>query len=238
MVGKPNLEKRLRQKAIRVNQESAWRALRETWASMEREEAVLSDAISTPFAAQKIPGLNCDKLKPENIFHLSEIKSICITYRLRFLDSHLFKGKIPPEALLKAANLAREHKTNLQNFKILAPGKQFQLDDANDPMLFIPLGGELYYLIHKWGADLNRWRKLWVYPLQNTMPMFWTINALSLLFAALFPLEAFASNAPNWWRIAAFFWFFKVLSASVIFLGPKLFVNFSSVLWDSEYFNA
>lgn len=44
-----------------------------------------------------------DLLKLDNIFHISDIQSICITYRLRFLESSLFKGEIPQEAIRKSA---------------------------------------------------------------------------------------------------------------------------------------
>ena len=39
-----------------------------------------------------------DKINSDRIFHISDIKKICIDYRLRFLDFELFKGKVPDEA--------------------------------------------------------------------------------------------------------------------------------------------
>src|SRR6056297_4367348 len=42
---------------------------------------------------------NLDLLESGRIFHLSDIEKLCIDYRLRFLDSTYFKGKIPYEAL-------------------------------------------------------------------------------------------------------------------------------------------
>ena len=39
--------------------------------------------------------LKFDKMKTRNIFHKDTIKKICVRYRLRFLDSNLFKGEYP-----------------------------------------------------------------------------------------------------------------------------------------------
>lgn len=235
---KVNLEARLRRQAIRADQLQALRALREAELQLARDKATIEANIAAPPSTRPYPELQLDKLKAENIFQLHQIKALCVSYRLRFLDAHRFKGAIPYEATRKVARLQGEHDTTLQNFKILAAAKRFQLDDAEDPMLFIPLGEGLYYLVHKWGKDLSRWRKLLVYPLQGVMPLFWTVNGLSLLLTACLPLGWLGSHHPGLWRVLAFFWFFKALSTLAIFLGPRLFVNFSSVLWDSPHFNA
>ena len=41
---------------------------------------------------------NPDKINSDKLFHIDEIKKICIDYRLRFLDFDYFKGKVPNEA--------------------------------------------------------------------------------------------------------------------------------------------
>src|SRR5690554_579267 len=66
---------------------------------------------------------NVDLLYASRVFHLSDIKKICIDYRLRFLDAHYFKGEIPEEAISEIRYLETKHKTILGNFKILAPAK-------------------------------------------------------------------------------------------------------------------
>ena len=43
----------------------------------------------------KYNDLKFDKMESKNIFHKDTIKSICVQYRLRFLDSNLFKGDYP-----------------------------------------------------------------------------------------------------------------------------------------------
>ncbi len=62
-----------------------------------------------------------DLLETENIYHVNQIKQICIDYRLRFLDSRYFKGDIPPEVLNKIKKLEREHNIEVIGFKIIAP---------------------------------------------------------------------------------------------------------------------
>ena len=43
----------------------------------------------------KFNELKFDKMEYKNIFHKNTIKEICVRYRLRFLDSNLFKGEYP-----------------------------------------------------------------------------------------------------------------------------------------------
>ena len=39
--------------------------------------------------------LDFDKMETKNIFHKNTIKKTCVKFRLRFLDSNLFKGDYP-----------------------------------------------------------------------------------------------------------------------------------------------
>ena len=64
-----------------------------------------------------------DALETERIYHIDQLKKICIDYRLRFLDSKYFKGKIPNAAIAKIKALEKEHNTELKGFKIMAPSK-------------------------------------------------------------------------------------------------------------------
>ena len=49
-----------------------------------------------------------DQLKTERIFHLDQIRKVCIDYRLRFLDIKYFKGNIPVEAIQKITLLEKK----------------------------------------------------------------------------------------------------------------------------------
>ncbi len=47
----------------------------------------------------------------------------------------------------------------LRGFKVMAPAARFKLCDSDaDPLLFVPVGKDHYYLVHKWGGDL-RWHR-------------------------------------------------------------------------------
>jgi hypothetical protein len=108
-----------------------------------------------------------DLVETDRIFHIDQIKKICIDYRLRFLSSHLFKNEVPEEAISKIKAIEKEHGTVLSGFRIVAPSKHFHLKNYDDPLLFAPIGNEYYYLIHKWGNDLSPFRKMLVRPFRD-----------------------------------------------------------------------
>ena len=69
-----------------------------------------------------------DKINSDRIFHISDIKKICIDYRLRFLDFELFKGKVPDEAYKNLKSFYSDHKEIKREIKMMAPSSLFQLD--------------------------------------------------------------------------------------------------------------
>lgn len=175
-----------------------------------------------------------DLLETENIFHIDQIKTIAINYRLRFLDSHLFKNEIPSEAISKIRVLEKNHQTTLQGFKIIAPSKTFQLENYDDPLLFAPIGNNYYYLIHKWGNDLSRYRELKVLPFKNLMNFVIFCGIISFLITYLTPLDSLSKEVP----LAPFILFlfmFKAIIASFsyyFFLSGK---NFNSEIWNRKF---
>ena len=72
---------------------------------------------------------NPSKLRSEKLFHVEDIRKICIDYRLRFLDVKLFKGKIPNEAIKKLEEFKNQHKNLDLELKIMAPSKLFELEN-------------------------------------------------------------------------------------------------------------
>ena len=91
-----------------------------------------------------------EQLDAENIYTLDQIRSICVKYRLRFLDSNYFKGEIPFEAVSKIKELEKELGKPLNGFKIVAPKELFRLEDKDsDPLLFLQLTENQFYFIHK-----------------------------------------------------------------------------------------
>lgn len=180
-----------------------------------------------------------DALEKERIFHLKDIQDICVNYRLRFLDAHFFKGDIPEEAITEIRHLEKVHDTSLKNFKIMAPAKLMKLENADDPLLFAPMGNDYYYLIHKWGNDLHPLRKWLMWPYKNFENLVFTVFVLSLLLTAITPMQAFTKGeATNAELLMLFLFIFKAVGGIVIYYGFAKGKNFNEAIWNSKYYNA
>lgn len=180
---------------------------------------------------------NPNLLQSEKIFHISQIKSVCIDYRLRFLNSNLFKGVIPEEAITRIHHFEKEHQTELMGFKILAPSKMFRLKDKDDPILFVPIGNGYYYLIHKWGNDLHPLRKILMWPFKNIVNLAFFVLLISYFLTLLIPNGLFSRSSSTAEFGILFFFMFKSIAAVVIFYGVALGKNFNNAIWNSRYIN-
>lgn len=179
-----------------------------------------------------------DLLETERIFHLDQIKKICIDYRLRFLDSSFFKGEIPQTAISKIKQLEAAHSTDIKGYKIMAPSKLFKLENMDDPLLFAPIGNGYFYLIHKWGNDLHPLRKLMAWPFKNIVNLTFLVLCISYLVTLMVPNGLFSKNNTLSEFLIIFFFMFKCIASVVIFYGFALGKNFNPVIWNSKYFNA
>ena len=178
---------------------------------------------------------NFDKLDKNKIFDLKSIKKICIDFRLRFLDHKYFKNSLPKEAFLEISKLESAHNTILSDFKIMAPSKLFRLKNTDDPLLFVPLGNNYFYLVHKWGNDLHPYRKLLMWPLKSLWNMIGFLLVVSLGLTYITPTSIF-SKVDSWsvfWMI--YFFMFKAIASIVIFYAFALGKNFNKVIWNSKY---
>ncbi|MCM4152165.1 hypothetical protein DHD05_11245 [Arenibacter sp. N53] len=178
---------------------------------------------------------NIDLLETQGIYHIRHIKKIAIEYRLRFLDSHFFKGEIPLEAISKIKTLENNHELELKGFKILAPSKLFKLKDRDDPILFAPIGNDYYYLIHKWGRDLHPLRKLLMWPFKSIINLIAVVIAISYLVTLLVPNGLFSKESSSFQFWVIFFFMFKCIASIVIFYGFALGKNFNPAIWNSKY---
>lgn len=178
-----------------------------------------------------------DQLESKFIFHISDIKDICIDYRLRFLDSRYFKGEIPSEGISKIKQLEKNHNIELRGFKIIAPSKLFKLEDKDDPLLFAPIGNGYFYLIHQWGNDLHPLRKALMWPFKNVVNLGFVVFVMSFLLTLMIPEGLFtkSSSATEFWIM--FFFMFKSVASVVIFYGFAMGKNFNPAIWNSKYFN-
>ena len=178
-----------------------------------------------------------EQLETKRIFHRDTIKKICIDYRLRFLDLDYFKGDVPVEAIESIQALEQAHNTELQNMKIVAPSKLFKLKNADDPLLFVPIENQYYYLIYKWGNDLHPLRQLLMWPFKNIITSILSILLLSLVLTSFMPLTLFRAE-PNWSDFILIFMFmFKSIAAIVIYYAFAAVKNFSGAIWYNTYYN-
>lgn len=174
-----------------------------------------------------------ENMETKNIFHKDTIKSICVQYRLRFLDSNLFKGDYPNNITKVISDIEKKHETTLSNFMIMAPSKLFKIKSPDDPILFVPIGNDYYYLIHKWGEEFNYLRKLLVLPFKNID----NLTVFSILVSVFFALvgKLFMPNLTS----SEVFILFLFLVKGFIFIFFYMFFltrrNFSESIWNSKY---
>lgn len=201
------------------------------------KENRIQEKLSGP-SKETINCFNFDLLDANRIFHIEQIKEICIDYRLRFLDTKYFKGKYPQKAINEIKGLEKAHNIELKGFKIVAPSKLFKLENADDPLLFAPMGNGYYYLIHKWGNDLSPLRKLLMLPFKNFGNLTVLVLLISWLLTEMVPVGLFSKEdtLANFFMI--YFFMFKSVAAVVLFYGFALGKNFNHAIWNSKYFNA
>lgn len=175
-----------------------------------------------------------DLLETDKIFHINQIKKVSIDYRLRFLDSNLFKNQIPEEAISKIHNLEKKHQTNLKDYKIMAPSKAFNLKKYDDPLLFAPIGNNYYYLIHKWGNDLAWYRRLQVLPFKNLSNFIIFCLLISFIGTYLTP-ENDLSRSVKMAPIIIFLFMFKSLIAAIGYYFFMMGKNFNDSIWNRPF---
>lgn len=182
--------------------------------------------------------LRIELLDGNKIYHISDIEKTCITYRLRFLDAHLYKNEFPYETLIKIKELEKQHRISLRGFKLMAPASVFKLKNADDPLLFVPIGNDYYYLVHSWGKDLHPFRKIFMWPFRHLENFMFFLLVMSLFCTSLIPAGMFSQENNTTEFFILFFFMFKWITGLSIFYGFKYGKNFSSAIWRSTFSNA
>ncbi len=238
MIARTNVEDRLRKHRSKDISKSDLLAEVKNILDLEnhKDESVYNKLQSQEGISQN--SFNIDLLDTDRIYHVEHIKAICIDYRLRFLDSELFKGSIPYEAIMKIKALNKEHGIELSGFKIMAPSKLFKLENADDPLLFAPIGNDYYYLIHKWGNDLSPFRKLAVLPFKNFENLMMLTVLVSLIASFFVPKGLFSIETSGVQFLLIFLFMFKSVAAVVLYYGFAAGKNFNTAIWNSKYSNA
>ena len=205
----------------------------------EKKDAVLRAAVLSSLKHQQndVAGLDRDR-----IFDIEDIHRACIKYRLRFLPAGRFKGNIPREAIYALRRLEPRSASPLGGFKIMAPAQRFRLCDCDaDPLLFIPVGGGSYYMVHQWGRSMNPWRAVMGWPVRNWKNLVITVLSASMIIGCLTPSSWLTADpGVSWWgghRLMAIFSTMMFLCAFTAFGWMAFFGQFSEEAWDSKTFN-
>ncbi len=238
MLSKTNIEIKLAQvRNKRISEAAILKEVEVIFSENETKRDAIKETLANN-TSEKINSFDFDKLKGNRIYHITDIKKICVNYRLRFLDSHFFKGTVPEEAVSKIRQLENEHDTSLSNFKIIAPAKLLKLENADDPLLFAPMGNDYFYLIHKWGNDLHPFRKVLMWPYKSLENVIATVFIISLLVTSIIPIHLFSTGTTNQEYLLLFLFMFKSVGGIVIFYGFAKGKNFNTAIWNSKYYNA
>ncbi len=238
LIPRTNIEHKLKKLRAKEFDPTSWRdQIHQIFKEdRELEERILKNLDTPPDVVGN--AFNFDQLSTDRIYHLDQIKKICIDYRLRFLDSKYFKGKLPALAISAIKQLEKKHQTELKGFKIIAPSKLFKLENADDPLLFVPMGNDYFYLVHKWGNDLHPLRKIMMWSFKSFENLLFLTFLVSLLFTFMVPDGLFTKDSNTSAFIMIFFFMFKSVAAVVLFYGFALGKNFNPAIWNSKYFNA
>ena len=127
---------------------------------------------------------------------------------------------IPQEAIFKIKEIEKSNSTEIKKFFILAPSSAFDLEDCNkDPLLFIPLKNNQYFLVHKWGSDLSWIKKLTAIPFRTLETMAISVALTALIIALLTPTWLILNGAEI---DMGYFGYHRL--AWYLYASPKIFI--------------
>ena len=115
--------------------------------------------------------------------------------------------------------------------------KLFHLKNFDDPLLFVPIGNDYFYLVHKWGGELNPFRKLAVRPFRNLSSFFGLLLVISAILAYITPYDILGQVSPEIFRLLSFMFIFKSLAGIALYYCFWKGKNFNEAIWNSKYYN-
>lgn len=179
--------------------------------------------------------------EPERVYHIDAIRGLCIKYRLRFLEGAYYKGPIPGPAIYGMRQIERRVGDVLTNYMVMAPSAHFKLCDSEvDPLLFVPIGNDRYYLVARWGNDLSPIRAAAFWFVRKPVHLAIAVLLAALLFTLFIPASVLGdAQLPlvNAQRLLFLFWSIMALSGFTLFGWFAFFGQFSKDSWNSRYFN-
>lgn len=234
MKNRLNLEKKLKEtRNHRISSQQLMHEVQDVIQIQELEKDSIKD-LSYSLHNNFIP----EYLDPDQIFSIKDIKSICTTYRLRFLNATYFKTRIPRETLQKVENLEVQHNLKLDDLKIMAPAKLIRLKSTEDSFLFAPIGKDYYYLINNWGNELSSLRKWAMWPMKGIKNMIVTIILLSLMVTFVTPVYLLFDGITAQDYFLFFLFNFKWIAILTLFYGIAFGQNFSVNNWQTKFYKS
>lgn len=185
--------------------------------------------------------LNGAHLAKNRKYNIEDIRKLCVKYRLRFLSTKHFNNTFPLEAMSAIKETEKQCGQEIKAYMIAAPSHMFKLTDANsDPLLFAPTDDGKFYLIHQWGGDMSKWRRIRNWPAERLKNLVISIFVLSIVLSAVLPsawLSPHANHFFNFYRLAFFVWNLAFFSGMVSYFWFATNQKFSVTAWNSKHFN-
>lgn len=179
-------------------------------------------------------------LDTNRIFSIKDIKSVCIDFRLRFLDKKYYRAELPYDTHIKLTAFEIEIGVPV-SFKVLTEAQNFKSTYPHmQQLLFADLGNGEFYFIHKWGNEYSHYRKYAAMPYKNIEFLFVIILVVSSVLSIITPTN-FITTKPNidyfsMIRLAFFFWCVVALSALFTYYIVAIRKGMNSSEWDNPSF--
>ena len=176
------------------------------------------------------------QLDPSKKFNIEAIERICTKFRLRFLESDLFKGEIPAEAIREVKRIESSTGVHFETFRIVAPEERFNLKDSTkDPILMAELPNGQFYYIFQWGDDMKWYQELIQYPFRHIGALAASSALVGLLIAFLVPSQFEAMQAEFFYRFFMFSMTTCLLMTLAIITAIMHSKDFSENVWNSKF---
>lgn len=208
----------------------------ETWLSFESvAESDIAHRIQNERDGD-MAALVVSLLDQNKIFDLQTIEAICTRFRLRFLESTMFKGDIPAEAIRRVKRMEAATGLRFERFRIIAPAERFHLKDSTkDPILMLELPNNRYYFIYQWGSDMKWYQHFLKYPFRHMGTLAITSITLGLLISLLVPSQFESIKAEFFYRFFMFSMSSALVMTLAIIVGIMYSKDFSENVWNSRF---
>ncbi len=179
-----------------------------------------------------------DLLNKKKIFEEEHIKSICIQYGLRFIDSKYYKADLPHNVHLSCSALEIMLDKSLE-FKILTKPSNFKTKHPNGQhFVFAKLNKNEYYLVNQWGSEISKLRKYFNLPFRNIDFLMVSTILVSLFISIITPSRFISSYYQNHYftfiRASFFFWTLILLSAIIVYYIVAIRKGLNNHHWDNS----